>query len=226
MTYRRTTRTRCAMATAVAGAVALVACMGVTADEVVAGAEARVIASAPEHISQPPVKVAVVRFASEEVKPFTSCSVTVASLKDAGAQLSRQVADKLAGWPEYTILDSEAVWKVVEKHHLTRAGLDNPEVARKLARLTGADAVVIGEADGTVWSGNGHQGGNLYASFRMLSTADAKVLWAVDGQVQDTESVGDLVADLVSDTTARLFAQLQASQGRGLVAMSEPRITE
>lgn len=148
------------------------------------------------------------------------------SLKGAGEDLSREIADKLASWPEYTILDVETVWKVVQKHHLTRRGLDSPEVARKLAKLTGADAVVIGEADGTVWRGNGHEGGNLYASFRMLSTADARVLWAIDGQVQSTQSTGDLVTSLASDMTSRLFAQLQVAQGRGLVAMVEPRETE
>jgi hypothetical protein len=103
---------------------------------------------------------------------------------------------------------------------LTRKGLENPDVLRKLAELTGADAVVVGEADGTTWSGNGRQGGSLYASFRMIATADAKVLWTVDGQVQDTESTGDLVAALAADTTSRLFAQLQASQGNSLLAMA------
>jgi hypothetical protein len=196
------------------------------ADEPQPVADTCVVASAPEHVTQPPVKVAVVQFSSAEGKPFTSCAVTVAPLKEAGDQLSRAVAMKLTAWPEYVVLDEDVVRKAVAKHHLAKQGLDTLEVVRKLAKLTGADAVVIGETDGTAWSGNGHEGGSLYASFRMLSTANAKVLWAVDGQVQDTRSTRDLVANLAADTTTRLFAWLQATQGGGLLAMNEPAEAE
>jgi hypothetical protein len=220
MKNTRTVWTGWTMMAATVAAVVTYASVAAVADESVPADGTHVVASAPEQVTRPPVKIAVVRFSSAEGDMFTSCSITVAPLKDAGEQLSREIAGKLATWPEYTILDPESVWKAVEKHHLTRKGLENPDVLRKLAELTGADAVVVGEADGTTWSGNGRQGGSLYASFRMIATADAKVLWTVDGQVQDTESTGDLVAALAADTTSRLFAQLQASQGNSLLAMA------
>jgi hypothetical protein len=181
-----------------------------------------VVSSTPDHVTHPPVKVAVLAFSSSEGESFTSCEVTVAPLKEAGEKFSQAVADKLGEWPEYLVIDQDIVNKAVKKHRLAKQGLDTPELARRLAQLTGADAVVIGETDGTAWSGRGHSGGSLYASFRMLSTVDAKVLWAIDGQVQDTQSSRDLVANLTADTMTRLFARLQAAQGGSLLAMNEP----
>lgn len=220
MTSVKTTWAGWMMAAAAAVAVVAHTPAASIAEEAAATDGVQVAATAPEQVSHPPAKVAVVQFSSAGGEAFTSCSIKVEPLKDSGSRLSREVAEKLATWPEYTIIDPDTVRKAVDKHHLTRKGLEDPEVVRKLAALTGADAVVVGETDGTTWNGNGRRGGSLYASFRMLSTADARVLWTVDGQAQDMESSSDLIAALAADMTSRLFAQLQAAQGRSLLAMS------
>lgn len=196
-------------------------CAKAAADEVVtpSAAGASVVSSLPAGVTQPPVKIAVLPFASAGGTPFTSCSVTVAPMKDAGKRISGEVASKLAAWPEYEIIDQALVQRIAEKHHFDAKNLTDPEALRHFAQLTGASAIVTGEADGTVWSGNGHSGGNLFAAARMLSTTDGKTLWSVDGQSQSTTSQADLAPDLAANMTARLFAQLQESQSGRLLAM-------
>lgn len=164
---------------------------------------------AAESATADAIRVAVVDFSSADGKAFTSCNVTLTPMHKAGGELSRYIAERLNAWPEYSVLDPAIVNRAIAKHKLARKGLNKPETLTRLADVTGVDAVVVGQTEGSSWKGKGHAGASLYASMQLVSTQTADVIWSIDGNLTDTRSRKNVVPDLACDLTERLYAQLQ-----------------
>jgi hypothetical protein len=180
---------------------------------------------ADEAVASPaPVKVAVVDFSSARGGAFTSCNVTMTPLKDAGRDISSELSQRLATWSSYQILDRDEVQKAVQKCKLYKRGFFDRKALEKLAELTGADAVIVGQTEGNAWSGKGHAGASLYASAQMLSTYTGEVVWSIDGSVTDTQTSKNIVSELAGDMTERLYVKLQELEAtRPLVAYREAK---
>ncbi len=169
------------------------------------------------------LRIAVVDFSAAFGRPFSSCDVKVTPLSDAGNQLSGAISERLGTWPEYAVIDREEVRKAVARYKLSKHGFSKPSSLLKLAEVLGADAVVLGQTEGSAWTGKGHEGGSLYASLQMVSTADQRVLWSIDGNTTSLTSSKDVVLDLAESLTKDLFAKLVEGGGvRPLLAMHRP----
>ena len=156
------------------------------------------------------IRVAVVDFASATGESFTSCDITVKPMDKAGPLFSEAVASRISDWSEYEIVDRDDVARVIKKHKLSKKGLSSDASLRKLSELLDVQLVLVGQTEGTAWSGKGHAGGSLYASIQMLSAVNADVLWSIDGSVTDVKSTRQLIPSLADDMTGRLYAEIQA----------------
>ncbi|MBL7115198.1 MAG: hypothetical protein ISS35_05475 [Kiritimatiellae bacterium] len=156
------------------------------------------------------IRVAVVDFASATGESFTSCDITVKPMDKAGPLFSEAVASRISDWSEYEIVDRDDVARVIKKHKLSKKGLASDDSLRKLSELLDVQLVLVGQTEGTAWSGKGHAGGSLYASIQMLSAVNADVLWSIDGSVTDVKSTRQLIPSLADDMTGRLYAEIQA----------------
>ena len=106
------------------------------------------------------------------------------------------------------MVDRKAVVGSLAGHRALSARIAKPEALREVGKLVGADAVVVGQTDGSAWSGNGHRGASLYASVQMVRVADGSVIWSIDGLVTDPQSQDQVVGALADDLASRLFTQL------------------
>jgi hypothetical protein len=156
------------------------------------------------------IRVAVVDFSSAAGESFTSCNITMKSMDKAGPQFSEAVASRISDWSEYEIVDRDVVTRAITKYKLSKKGLHSEASLKKLAELLDVQLVLIGQTEGTAWSGKGHAGGSLFASIQMLSAVNADVLWSIDGSITDAQSSRQLVPSLADDMTGRLYAEIQA----------------
>ena len=161
------------------------------------------------------LRVAVVAFEAAEGNEFTSCGVTIMPMKDSGRVFSEAIANRLALWPDYEVLDYDAVQAVVTTRNLAKRGLHQAAMLEELAQLTGADAVLMGVTDGTVWHARGgSSGSSLYASMRMVSAADAEVMWTIDGTVTENAMAARQVCpQLAQSMLTELHARLERGTG-------------
>jgi curli biogenesis system outer membrane secretion channel CsgG len=111
-----------------------------------------------------------------------SGSVSVTNYKTAGPDGGKVVAGLLAASlaeiPQITIVERAAIAKVFDELSLQQSGMIDSGTAKEIGRLTGADAVVVGDlTDYLIWDALGSFGSTISFSVRMIDVSDGRVLF-------------------------------------------------
>ncbi len=144
-----------------------------------------------------------------EVKATPGAST--AHLTDAGTVFADWVTSELMGLNRYSIRERAEIRKVVAEHDLQLADLVSKGDYRRIGKLSGVDALVVG----TVATANVIAGGpvaNVQASFtcRCVNTRTGDVMWSIGGDKSVTLTTGlshwgrALVKELVRELKTKL----------------------
>ncbi len=108
-------------------------------------------------------------------------AVSLSKYKSAGKNGGRVVAGLLAGalaeMSNLTIIERTQITRLLDEQALQQSGVIDTETAKKVGRLTGADAVVVGDlTDYLIWEAIGSYGSTISFSIRIIDVQSGRIL--------------------------------------------------
>ncbi|MEM7230918.1 MAG: CsgG/HfaB family protein [Planctomycetota bacterium] len=162
------------------------------------------MAKAPEK----DLRVAVLDFETKEGKEYNDGLTNFKPDANAGPRLAEVVATKLVGLPKHVLIERSRLEEVRKELELQQEDLVG-ENLKKLGKLAGADAIVLGSAEGTYLNNAFGWANQLRASFRLVDIEAGSVLWSVDGHIYDTNSSSDVYVMLTLDAFGQLKSKIE-----------------
>lgn len=115
----------------------------------------------------------------------------VSAGENGGDVVSGLIATELSNLENVTVIEREVLSEILEEQSFQMSGMIDPDTAIDIGRLTGADAVVVGDlTDYVYWENTGVTGTTVSFSMRMIRVETGKVL--LSGSISRVRSLVDI----------------------------------
>jgi curli biogenesis system outer membrane secretion channel CsgG len=97
--------------------------------------------------------------------------------KDGGRVVANLLASELSNIKNIKIIERSEIAKLLDEQALQQSGIIDPEQARKIGKMAGADAVIMGElTDYIIWENLSGAGSTISFSIRMIDLQSSRVI--------------------------------------------------
>lgn len=128
---------------------------------------------------------------------------------DGGNVISGLLAMELSSLDNLTIIERDNIAEILEEQSFQLSGMTDPDSAIDLGRLSGADAVVVGDlTDYVYWENTGVTGTTVSFSMRMIDVETGKVL--LNGSISRVRTLVDIFPN-AQLTTKELINAMELS---------------
>lgn len=136
-------------------------------------------------------------FDQQQVKTIAVLDFT--DLQGTVTELGRFLAEELStnlvtGKKRFDVIDRANLSRLLDENKLSRSGLVDPENIKRLGKIAGVDALVIGTVTPL--------GKSLRVTAKVINTESAKIVGAARGDVEKTPEISELLRTRVIDTRA------------------------
>ncbi|NOZ62261.1 MAG: hypothetical protein GXO74_11315 [Calditrichaeota bacterium] len=123
-----------------------------------------------------------------------------------GKTLSEMLTTALIQKQKFTVMERTQLEKILQEQSLSQTGVIDTEVALKVGRLAGLQAVILGNVS--------RLNRRIEADVRLIDVETGKALGAANGKVDDVENVRDL-AKRLADDLGNLASTIQPNNEEG-----------
>jgi curli biogenesis system outer membrane secretion channel CsgG len=136
-------------------------------------------------------------FDQQQVKTIAVLDFT--DLQGTVTELGRFLAEELStnlvtGKKKFDVIDRANLSRLLDENKLSRSGLVDPENIKRLGKIAGVDALIIGTVTPL--------GKSLRVTAKVINTESAKIVGAARGDVEKTPEISELLRTRVIDTRA------------------------